>query len=270
MSDGLDDNRILMSLGDHLLELRKRVLRCVIAIGVGLGISFWFGIEITVWLSRPVLNAMQGAGVADPKLLARSIQEPFMVYTNVSLLVGFVIASPYVFWELWQFVAAGLTAREKRWVKIFAPVTVGLFLIGTAFAYYFVTWMGMRFLAEFAMEMKAGGMPIDYRPGISESVSMVVTLSVIMGLVFQLPIVIMFLSALRVVRVSSLKKLRKPFILIAFIVGAVLTPSVDPVTQTVVSLPLVVLYEVGLQAANIMEKRRARRAAEETANGAER
>lgn len=262
MSDGLDDNRPLMTLGDHLLELRKRVLRCVIAIGLGLVVSFWFGVELTIWLSQPVVEAMRSAGVADPKLLARSIQEPFLVYTNISLVAGFVLASPYVFWELWQFVAAGLMPRERRWVKIFAPVTVALFLLGTVFAYYIAIRLGLRFLAGFAMDMTASGMPIDYRPGITESVSMVVTLSAIMGLIFQLPIVIMFLSALRVVQVSGLKGLRKPFILVAFILGAVLTPSMDPLTQTAMSLPLVLLYEIGLQAAKIMERRRLRRLAE--------
>lgn len=241
------------------MELRVRLVRCVIGIVVGVGISLVFGMELVTWLSAPVVDAMREAGFTDAKMLARSIQEPFMVYMRITLVAGFVLASPYVFWELWQFVAVALEPRERRWVHIFAPVTVVLFLAGTAFAYFLAIRLGLRFLAGFAMELTQKGLPIDMRPGIADSVNLVLVFSVLMGLVFQLPLVILFLNAIGVFEVKSLKKFRRYFILVAFILGAVLTPSVDPITQTAMALPLILLYEAGLQASRILERRRARK-----------
>lgn len=249
-----------MSLGDHLDELRARLIRALIAVAIGLAVCLVFGMHIVKFLSQPVFSAMAAAGFDDPKMLARQLHEPFVAYIRVSLISGFVLASPYVLWEFWQFVAVGLYKHERRYVKIFAPVTVALFLAGTAFAYFLAVRVGLQFLAGFAVKLNEMGMSIDFKPVIDDSLNLIIGFSVIMGLVFQLPIVVIFLSILGIVEVNGLKKFRRYFILLAFIVGAVLTPP-DPVTQIMMALPLVVLYEVGLRVAVLIERRHTRKLA---------
>ena len=119
MSKPKKSNPEHMSLGDHLEELRTRIIRVLIAVALGLIICLIFGMRIVSFLSQPILDAMRSAGFEDPKMLARHVQEPFVTYVRISLISGFVLASPYVFWQLWQFVAIGLYPHERRYVHIF-------------------------------------------------------------------------------------------------------------------------------------------------------
>lgn len=247
-----------MSLGDHLEELRTRVIRTLIAVALGLIICLIFGMHIVSFLSQPILDAMLSAGFENPKMLARHVQEPFVTYVRISLISGFVLASPYVFWQLWQFVAVGLYPHERRYVRVFGPVTLGLFLAGTAFCYLLAVRVGLQFMASFAMKLSELGMPIDFKPVINDSLNLVIGFSVVMGLVFQLPIILIFLTMTGIVEIESLRKYRRYFILTAFILGALLTPP-EPVTQLMMALPLILLYEAGLWVSTLLERRKARK-----------
>lgn len=243
-----------MSFGEHLEELRARVIRSLIAIVVALAVALVFGMRLVSFLTHPILQALSDNGF-EPRVLARTIQEPFAIYMRISLIAGFVLASPYVFWQFWQFIAAGLYPHERRYVYVFFPFTVALFLSGTVFCYALAIRYGLGFLAGVAKKLSEYGTPLDFLPSLYDSVNLVLNFSLIMGLVFQLPVVMFFLAMTGLVEVSTFKKQRRYFILAAFIIAAVVTPSTDPVTQIIMGVPLIVLYELGIQVSVLFARR---------------
>lgn len=227
-----------MTLGEHLNELRWRLVKCALALVVCMGVSFWFYEPILAFVRAPYTEAARSQGIGDASLVAIGVGEGFLSVMKLCFLAGAVAAAPVVLWQLWQFVAAGLYDNEKRLVRIFFPVGLFLFALGLACAYLLLIPFGLSWLMGF--NAHSLGIRSDFR--FSEYISFCVSLVFGMGLAFQLPLVLLFLQGAGVVRRETLLRYWRHAIVIAFVVGAVLTADPSPVTQILMSLPLCGLY----------------------------
>jgi len=212
---------------EHLEELRKRLIVCFIAVGVGFVLSYGFKEKLFQILTRPLIRVMQ----TGDKLIFTGLPEAFFTYLKVAFLSGIILAAPVIFYEFWMFVAPGLYDKEKR---LMVPVVVlsTVFFVGGAFFGYFIVFpYGFKFFLGFASET------IRPLPSMREYLGFAAKLLLAFGLVFELPLIITFLARLGMVSVSFLKKNRKYALLLFFIGGAILTPP-DVVTQIMMALPL--------------------------------
>lgn len=230
----------------HLEELRNRLVRAAIAIAVGFGVAFFFKEELFHWLELPLRAAMP----PNAKLIYTAPAEAFFTYLKISLLAGIVGASPVIFYQIWRFISPGLYKHERRHVWPYVVISSGLFVGGSIFCYTMVFPYGFQFFMSFASE--------DLVPMISmkQYVSFSAMLLLAFGVIFQMPMVLVFLGRLGVVNSRMLAKNRKYAILIMFVAGAMFTPP-DVVTQFMMALPLLVLYEFSLLMVKAAEKKKA-------------
>lgn len=238
----MDDAR--MTFTAHLEELRSRLVKCLIAIGIGFVGSYFFKEQFFQVLSRPLVKAMGDKGT----MIFTGIPEPFFVYLKVALVGGIFFTAPIIIYEIWAFVAPGLYVQEKRYVVPFVFFSSLLFLLGTLFAYYVVCPFGFRFLLGFAAHN------IQPMLAIKEYFSFSTKLLLAFGFVFQLPLFIVFLSKAGIVTPETLSRQRKYVILLIFAVAAFLTPP-DVATQFMMAGPLLALFEIGIIMARILGKK---------------
>lgn len=228
----------------HLDELRSRLIRCAIAVLIGFVASYFFKEKIFEILSAPLISVM---GHGD-SLIFTGIPEAFFTYLKVSLLAGILLATPVIIFQFWMFVAPGLYRNEKKLLFPIVIISSFFFLGGALFGYFIVFPFGFQFLLGFASEN------IRALPSMKEYLSFSAKLLLAFGLVFEMPIVITFLAKLGLVTAAGLKKNRKYAILLIFVGSAILTPP-DVVTQTMMAIPLMVLYEISIFGARIFGRR---------------
>jgi sec-independent protein translocase protein TatC len=233
-----------MTFTAHLEELRSRLLKCLVAVGIGFAGSYFFKEEFFQILSRPLLRAMGDKGT----MIFTGVPEPFFVYLKVALVAGIFFSAPLIIYEVWAFVAPGLYVHEKRYVVPFVFFSSLLFLLGALFAYFVVCPFGFRFLLGFAAHN------IQPMLAIKEYFSFSTKLLLAFGFVFQLPLFIVFLSKAGIVTPQTLSRQRKYVILLIFAVAAFLTPP-DVATQFMMAGPLFALFEVGIIMARIFGKK---------------
>ena len=251
----------LMSFSDHLEELRTRLLHCLYALFGGMAIAYYFSDFFFVLLAQPLVRAWSHAGLGTPKLHFANPIEPFFTYMKISLIAGVFAASPFVFYQLWKFIAPGLYKNERRYVIPFTVASGVLFIGGAAFGYFVVFPYAFRFFLSFAqtnmgaMQKLLGGavkvsmkQSFDLTPTLmmGEYFSLIWKLLLAFGLVFELPLLLIFLAMVGLVTYKSLWRFNRYFIILAFIVGAILTPGPDVISQILMSAPLVVLYNVSI------------------------
>jgi len=240
-----------MSFFDHLEELRRRIIYSLVAIGVGLCIGLYYAQEAFDLLARPMLTALQHAKLGD-KLVYTSPLGPVSLFIEVGLYLGIVMASPFVFHQVWLFVAPGLYRHERKAVVTFMASSIFLFLAGTAFGYFVVMPMTLEFLITFP--------GTHYTPliSINQYFDMVVVILLGLGLVFQLPILIFFLSLFGLVTPRFLWDNFRYAILIISIVAAVVTPTTDALTMIIFMAPMIVLYLLGIGISALVIRREGR------------
>jgi sec-independent protein translocase protein TatC len=271
----LDDSR--MPFLEHLRELRTRLRNAILALTVGFVIAFIFSQELFVLLARPLVETWNEVGneaAGAPVLYFNSLIEPFWVYLSVSLWGGIFISSPLIFHQLWLFIAPGLYRKERRYGLAFAGCSAILFIGGAAFCYFFVLPAGYRFFLSYSTHNLAEikrGIGVDYsvadaialQPllGMDAYLSFVKKLLLAFGLVFELPLVLFFLSLAGVVTHRGLWRFNRWFTVIAFIVAAILTPGPDVISQIFMALPMIVLYNLSIVLAYLVARRRAAAAA---------
>ena len=227
----------------HLEELRNRLIVCFIAVGIGFVVSYGFKERLFQILIRPLISVMQPG----EKLIFTGLPEAFFTYLKVAFISGIILATPVILYQFWMFVAPGLYKKEKH---LLIPIVVlsSFFFIGGAFFGYFIVFpFGFKFFLGFATET------IQPLPSMREYLSFSIKLLLAFGLVFELPLVITFLARLGLVSVDFLKKNRKYALLLFFAGSAVLTPP-DVVTQIMMALPLMVLYEISILGAIVFGK----------------
>jgi sec-independent protein translocase protein TatC len=230
---------------DHLEELRRRLIISLIAVGIGFIVSYGFKEKIFGILIRPLVKVM---GEGD-KLIFTGLSEAFVTYLKVSFLAGLILAAPVVIYQFWMFVAPGLYKQERRLLLPIVVLSSMLFIVGSLFGYFVVFPFGFKFFLGFASEN------IRPLPSMREYLSFSSQFLLVFGLIFELPTVLTFMARLGLVTADFLKTNRKYAILIIFIVAAILTPTPDVVTQTLMAVPLMVLYEVSIIGAKIFGKK---------------
>jgi sec-independent protein translocase protein TatC len=229
----------------HLEELRKRLIVCFIVVGIGFVLSYGFKEKLFQILTRPLISVMQ----TGDKLIFTGLPEAFFTYLKVALLSGIILSTPVIFYQFWMFVAPGLYAKEKQHVIPIVFLSTFFFVGGSFFGYFIVFPYGFKFFLGFASEI------IQPLPSMREYLSFASKLLIAFGLVFELPLIITFLAKLGIVSVSFLKKNRKYALLLFFVGAAILTPP-DVVTQVMMALPLIVLYEISIIGARIFGKKK--------------
>lgn len=231
------------TLLQHLGELRRRVFICVVAVIVGSAATFPFWEEIVELLAR------QGPEV---DLIAIEITETLTTSIKVSLFGGFILASPLVIFQAGMFVTPGLTGREKRFMFAFLPGVLGAFVLGVAFSYFVLLPPLLGFLLSHGSDL------IEIQPRVSNFVGNVLRLMFWMGLAFETPLVMYLLAQLGLVTARSLIKFFRYWVVVAFLLAAIITPTVDPYNQALVAVPLLVLYGIGIVLAFIAGRSRSR------------
>ncbi|HDZ91624.1 MAG: twin-arginine translocase subunit TatC [Deltaproteobacteria bacterium] len=229
----------------HLEELRKRLVACAIAVGVGFAVSYAFSERLFNLLVMP-LKAVMPEG---DHLIFTNLPEMFFTYLKVAFLSGVLLMAPFIFYQLWMFVAPGLYRREKRYVIPFVVTSTILFVGGALFGYFVVFPFGFKFFIGFSNEY------VKALPSVKQYFSFAIKLLFAFGLVFELPVVIFFLTKMGVVTPELLSRKRKYAILLTFVLAAILTPP-DVITQCMMAGPLIVLYEIGVLVSRTARKRK--------------
>lgn len=225
---------------DHLIELRTRLVRCIIALAVAFAVCLYFADEIFGFLVRPLTEAFpEGQG----KLIYTQLYEAFFVELKVALFAAFFVSFPVIANQLWAFVAPGLYAREKKAFLPFLFATPVLFVGGAALAYYVVMPTAFRWFLGF--EGSVGGLEIEALPGTGNYLGLVMQFILAFGISFLLPVLLLLLNRAGIVSRQQLAGARRYVIVGVFIVAAVVTPP-DPGSQVILAVPLLMLFEGSL------------------------
>lgn len=217
----------VMSLVDHLQELRKRLIKIIVTIVIASSCSYIFSADMVAWITHP-------AG----KLYYMHPAEAFFTYMKVSVVVGFLITLPVTMYQFWAFLLPALKQREKKTATYLMVASVVLFVAGLVMAYFLVLPTGIRFMLGFE---NANLQPLF---SISDYVSFVIALLLPFGFIFELPLCILVGAQLGFISSNFLKTKQKSVLVLAFVVGAILSPTPDILSQTLVAVPLMVLYEI--------------------------
>ncbi len=293
MAQGSDSEESRIPFGEHLIELRTRLVVCVIASLIGMVVAYVFYVDVFYPMIRAPLDAIQGRETENPfvlrtpllDLLARrggaearpgqtkadadqrkaeatrlhyqSMIVPFMMRLKVSLVIGIILALPLILYEIWKFVSAGLYPRERKLVLIYGPGSLLLFLAGVALAYFVALPLAAAFLVQ-------QGELVGLKPilTLDQYAPFVMWLLLGFGLVFEMPLVILFLTKIGLVTHRTLGRYRRHAILAIVIVAALVTPTPDPFTQLVMAVPMYGLYELGILLSWRVARKKARESAE--------
>jgi len=247
-----------MPFVQHLIELRSRLRNAAIAFAVAFMACWFFATEIIDWLRVPSDAAwMHHADKLGPIPINtfNKLTEPFWVQMSVAMWAGVFVSSPFVFYQLWGFIAPGLYKRERRIGVLFSFFSAVCFVSGAVFCYYVVLEQLYTYLLNYATA--------DLQPNlsISEYVDLTRSMLLAFGAVFEMPMLIFFLSMVGVVDHKKLWKFNRWFVVIAFVVGAILTPSPDPITQLMMALPMIVLYNFSIVISWMVTRNRVKREA---------
>lgn len=241
MSEEKEQKFVEMSFGDHLEELRARIILALLGIGVGLAICMFFSGYFLSLLAKPYLYASQQIGL-EGNLLAITLSEKFLVYMKTALLFSIVLSSPWVFYQLWKFISAGLYIRERKFIYIITPVCAALFIIGALFFLFVIAPIMIKFFIGFDAGIKS----VQTQVTLSSYINFMFSMMLVFGACFQMPVAIVAVNRIGIVSVENLKKARKYVLLAIFIIAAVATPSADMISQIALAVPMYILYELGI------------------------
>ena len=236
---------------DHLIELRRRMLYCVGALLVTFFVAFYFAEQIFAFLVQPLIAAGQ------ERVIYTQLFEAFLVQVKVAFFSAIMLSYPVLATQLWQFVAPGLYKREKRALLPFLLATPVLFIGGASFAYFIAIPTALTFLLQYQGDM--GGIQQDALPSVGNYLSFIMQFLFAFGISFLLPVLLMLLERSGIVTLEQLRSARRYAIVVAFILAAVLTPP-DVVSQFLLAVPLILLYEIALIGIRITRKREAAKA----------
>jgi len=236
-----------MSFLEHLEELRSRLIKCLVGIAVAFFVSLTFASPLWTIVSRPAVAALKTLGYP-PELVQITPMEAFnTIWVKLPILCAVFIASPWVLYQVWAFISPGLYRRERRWAVPFILCTAGLFIAGGFFAYFVAFRYGLTFLLSIGQ-----GNYVRPMVSISEYSDMFVNVILGVGLVFELPVLIFFLTLLRIVNPAFLLKHTRYAILIIFIIAAVVTPTPDIFNMMLFATPMCMLFFVGIFASHLL------------------
>jgi sec-independent protein translocase protein TatC len=250
-----------MTFFEHLVELRKRIINSLIAIAIGSFVGVYVAKYVIVYVTRPMLKALSEAHL-DPKLIYTHPAGGFNLIITLGIYIGVVLASPVVLYQVWLFVAPALYKHERSAITGFLFSTVFLFLAGIAFGYFVTLPYILKFLVTFQVVSLPGVVPMIT---ITEYFDLTLLVLLGLGLVFELPVLVFFLSLFGIVTPKFLWKNIRYAILVIAIVAAIITPTPDAMTMLIFMAPMVALYFVGIAVSAAVTRKRERRLAAEAA-----
>jgi sec-independent protein translocase protein TatC len=233
------------TLISHLLELRDRLIRCVIAVAICAAPCLYYQNQIYDFVANPIVAKLP----AGSSIISIGVVAPFMAPFKLACLVGLLVAIPYVLWQIWGFVAPGLYRHEKKFAIPLVVSSVVLFYIGVAFAYKFVFPVIFQYFIDNAPKTT------KVMPDITQYLDFVITMSICFGIAFEVPIAVVLLVVTRIISIEKLQGARGYVLIGIFIIAAILTPP-DAVSQCIMAIPMYLLYEGGMLMARILLKMR--------------
>jgi sec-independent protein translocase protein TatC len=258
-----------MPLLDHLIELRQRLLWCLLTLLILFLGAFYFAQEIFEFLAQPLATTMKEYGIerTQQRLIFTALTEVFFTYVKVALFAAAFLACPVFLTQFWLFVAPGLYKNEKSALAPFLVATPILFFIGGSLVYYVIFPLAARFFISFEVPGGAETLPIELEPKVNEYLSLMMKLIFAFGLCFQLPVIMTLLARVglatskgmaekRKATSKGMAEKRKYAIVGVFIVAAIFTPP-DPISQLSLAFPIILLYEISIYMAKLVEKKRA-------------
>ncbi|ABF41681.1 Sec-independent protein translocase TatC [Candidatus Koribacter versatilis Ellin345] len=250
-----------MSFLEHLEELRRRIIWTFVYIAAGFGVCWWWHEQIYDFMQRPIMKAL-AANHLDQKLVYLNPTEPFNMYLKMAFIAGLFVASPFVLYQVWLFIAPGLYKRERRYVLPFMFSTVLLFLGGGVFGYYMVYPNALTFLIGYSHQFS----PMIT---ISEYTDLFLTIILGLGIVFEMPILVFFLALMGIVSAGWMWRNLRYSILVIFVIAAIITPTTDIMNMCVFAAPMILLYILSIGVAFLVhpKNRRKRREAQEAQEG---
>jgi len=245
-----------MTLGEHLEELRRRIIYALIGLVLGMVVALCFGKHIIAIIQRPYVRAMEQLG-RDPELAFMDVTTAFVTYLKIALTAGLIFSAPWVFYQFWMFVSAGLYARERKYVMVAVPFSASLFVCGALFFLFVISDYILSFFLGF-------GSWLGLRPIIRfhSHVSFMTNMMVVFGLSFQMPLLVLILGKMGLVTPRTLGQYRKHVIVAILILAAVVT-SPSPIDQVALALPMWLLYELGVLLVYLLVTRKERQGEQE-------
>ena len=238
VNDSPNEEMPTMGFLDHLEELRRRILYSIVAVAVGFFACWGYAEKIYEIMQRPIMVALQHNGISE-KLVYLNPTEPFNLYIKIGAMAGLFVASPFVLYQIWLFISPGLYRHEKRYVIPFMFSTVGLFLGGGYFGYKLVYPQALEFLIGYGKQ---------FQPMITigEYTDLFLTIIIGMGVIFEMPILVFFLSLMGIVTAGWMWRNLRYSILVIFIIAAILTPTTDILNMCIFAAPMVALYVLSI------------------------
>lgn len=243
-----------MSLSEHLDELRGRMLKAVVAVVAALAVCGYYHQELVEAALGPAARVARNH---DLKLIATGVTEQFFTEMHVVIVAALFLAGPFVLYQIWGFVATGLYDREKRWVKVFAPISYVLFAAGCVFMYFVAQPLMLEVMLTF-MDVRTA--TFEVMPQVADLVGFFLGTTLVMGLIFELPLVMLFVQALGMANADTFARFRRHFLMISVVVAAVITPTGDALSLAAFMVPIVLLFEVGIVVCRIAAARAAKAA----------
>jgi len=258
--DNPDDAK--MSLLEHLIELRSRLIWSIVAFFIAFGVSFYFANPIFDFLVQPLAEIWKGQ--EGRQLIYTALQEKFFANIKVAMFGGFILAFPVIAYQMWRFVAPGLYKQEKSAFLPFLFAAPIMFILGATFVYYALIPNAFRFFASFEEVAHDGALAITAEPKVSEYLGLIMQLILGFGVAFELPVILTLLVRAEMLETATLLRVRRYAYLGVFIVAAILTPP-DALSMLAMAIPLVALFEASIVIGRLIERSRARRRAAEEA-----
>jgi sec-independent protein translocase protein TatC len=255
-----------MTIWEHLQELRSRLVKASIGVFIGTIVCWYYRVQILAWLVHPYEKVwFEQKLPGTPELQTLSPADAFVGYLQIALVGGIILGVPVIFWQLWSFVSPGLYQREKRYIVPFVTFSTGLFLSGVAFAYYAMFPAMFRFFFSQLGTVGAQGMALTQKPTLEYYLDFTTRALLVFGAVFELPLLIFFLSLAGIVSPMQLLRFGRWAVLLAFVVGAIATPGPEIMSQLLLSGALIALYFVSVGVAFLVGNRKKEKAAGQAA-----
>lgn len=245
----ISDNKLPIT--EHFRELRQRVIYSLLAFLLAFSLCYYFAENIYQFLVSPLADAYDGA---NRRLIFTGLAEAFITYLKLAAFGGFIVSFPFVAWQVYAFVAPGLYKNEKRIIVPFMVAAPVLFILGAALVYYFIFPLAWEFFLSFEVTAGSGELPVQLEARVSEYLSLVTGLIMAFGLAFQLPLILIMLTAFGMIGSASLVKYRRHAIVGIFIIAAIITPP-DVISQIGLAIPLMLLYECAVLGCRMIEKK---------------
>src|SRR5664279_1430303 len=243
-----DEGMLRMSFLEHLEELRTRIIRALMGVAVAFGLSLFYSNQLWDFVCQPAVGALKTLGYNPQNLVQIEPMEAFnVIWFKLPVLCAIFLAAPWILYQVWAFISPGLYKRERRWAAPFVLGTGGLFILGGVFAYFVVFRFGLTFLLSIGQ-----GNHVVAMVSITEYFNLFVNVTLVVGLIFEMPVLIFFLTLLRIVTPSFLVRHSRYAILAIFIIAAIVTPTPDVFNLMLFAVPMCFLFYVGIFASYLL------------------